>query len=106
MQSHRKPLRQARRALLEGLESRFLFAFGKTDVTFGDQGRAQPSIPNPIQTQRAKDIMLADGGKLIVSGDAGIIRLNADGSTDNPFGSNKGTVRLGGFSFEGQTQDA
>ena len=50
--------------------------------------------------------MLADGGKLIVTGDAGMIRLNADGSTDDPFGTSKGAVRLSGFSFEAQTQDS
>src|SRR4051794_8155445 len=96
---------RSRPALLEGLESRWLFAFGKTDVTFGVNGRAEPSIPNPTQNQQPKDVLVLSNGKIIQSGDAGVVRLNADGTRDDPFGT-LGAVRLSGFSFKAEAVDS
>src|SRR6478609_2594461 len=103
--SNRKRSALSRRALLEGLEVRRLFAFGKTDTTFGEAGRAEPSIPNPTQTQIPKDVMVLSSGKIIQTGDAGVVRLNTDGSRDNPFG-NSGAVRLSGYSFKAEASDS
>src|SRR5438552_18405891 len=62
---------------LEGLETRRLFAFGKTDTTFGDQGRTEAAVDNANGSQATKDLLVTSGGKIIAGGDAGLIRFNS-----------------------------
>ena len=89
---------------LEGLETRRLFAFGKTDTTFGDQGRTEAAVDNANGSQATKDLLVTSGGKIIAGGDAGLIRFNSDGSLDDTFGTS-GTVRTNGFSFKAEAVD-
>src|SRR5262245_12297208 len=86
-------------AVAEVLETRRLMAFGKTDTSFGDAGRATASIANATSFEQTQDLIVATGGKIVAGGDAGLIRFDSTGAVDETFGDG-GTVRLTGLAFK------
>src|SRR5206468_9991641 len=84
-------------AYLERLEKRRLLAFGNTDVSFGDDGRAVTLMPDSSAPPEVQDLCISAGG-IIAGGDQGLVRYTASGTIDPTFGSG-GEVPFSGVSF-------
>src|SRR5438552_571851 len=81
---------------IELLESRWLFAFGKTDASFGVAGRVLTPFTSSATVQISD--LVVSGAKIVAAGDAGLARYGSDGTLDSAFGT-AGKVALSGVSF-------
>ena len=91
-------------AKVEALEPRRMLAFGKTDASFADAGRAVLPMLDSAATPQVQDLLVS-AGRIYAAGDAGFVRYNSDGSADAGFGS-AGRVPLAGVSFRSEAIDS
>jgi uncharacterized delta-60 repeat protein len=80
-----------------------LNADGSSDTTFGNAGISYVSLRPSSNSELARALVIQPDGKIIVAGratnDAGVIRLNANGSLDTSFAeTGKAVISLFGFS--------
>ena len=91
-------------AAFEPLENRRLFAFGETDPTFGDLGRAVTDFGDGAISPVIEDLCVGPAG-IVAGGDAGLVRYTASGAVDPTFGV-AGKIPFLGALFRASVQDS
>src|SRR4051794_626162 len=81
-----------------------MLAFGKTDIGFGQQGRAITEMPSAPAAAQVADVCVCGGG-IVAGGDRGLVKYTTAGAVDPIFGQD-GRVDLSGVSFRAQAGDA
>src|SRR4051812_30163291 len=76
----------ARPFSIEPLEPRRLLSAGQLDPSFGTGGNV--ILPSDLATFYAGAAVVRSDGKVLLGGEGGVVRLDADGSIDRSYGVN------------------